>query len=178
MRARDVAQQRRELARQITKVTNDLNAMRSSRPRERYLTSVEVEARTAGELTLDVTYVVNSAAWQALYDIRAQLDGEAQDVQWSYLAQVTNNTGEDWNDVALTLSTARPALASIRPELSPWYLDRYEPTPVRTLSRAAPSAGMAEGAMPDSRLTCHRCSDATGPCHPSMRALRCSSWPA
>ena len=147
-RTRDVAQQRRDLARQITKVTNDLNAIRSSRPRERYLTTVEVEARTAGELTLDVTYVVNSAAWQALYDIRAQVEGEALDVQWSYLAQVTNNTGEDWNDVALTLSTARPALASIHPELSPWFLDRYEPSPVRTMSRAAPSAGMAVGAMP------------------------------
>ena len=97
-----------EVARQITKVTNDLTAIRSSRPRERFLTSVEVEARTAGELTLDVTYVVNSAAWQALYDIRAQVEGEALDVQWSYLAQVTNNTGEDWNDVALTKLTVIP----------------------------------------------------------------------
>ncbi len=139
-RAREIAQQRRELARQIAKVTNDLNSIRSSRPRERYATTVEVEVKQAGDLTLDLTYIVNGAAWQALYDVRANVEGDTPSVQWSYLAQVTNSTGEDWNDVALTLSTARPALTTISPELTPWYLDRYvqpQPAPAPRMARSA-----------------------------------------
>ncbi|PIQ83257.1 MAG: hypothetical protein COV75_08475 [Candidatus Omnitrophica bacterium CG11_big_fil_rev_8_21_14_0_20_63_9] len=41
-------------------------------------------------------------------------------------------TGEDWRDVRLTLSTARPALAGSMPQLEPWFLQPWEPVPQRT----------------------------------------------
>ena len=46
-----------------------------------------------------------------------------------YLGQVTQRSGEDWPDVAMTLSTARPALTTLQPELKPWYLNVYTPPP-------------------------------------------------
>jgi uncharacterized protein (TIGR02231 family) len=47
----------------------------------------------------------------------------------SYLAQVTQHSGEDWPSVQLTLSTARPALSATLPELDPWYVQVYYPAP-------------------------------------------------
>lgn len=152
--ARAIAQQRREIARQLAKLNNDLNNYRSTRPRERYTATVEVEVTQAGELSLDVTYMLDNAGWQSLYDMRALgTESDAPTVQLAYLAQVTQNTGEDWGDVSMTLSTARPALLSIRPELDPWYLEQYAPPPapqmVRMLRAAAPMAEtMMVGAMP------------------------------
>ena len=76
------------------------------------------------------------AGWAALYDIRASgTETETPAIALGYLAQVTQNTGEDWTDTAMTLSTARPALASIEPELSAWYLEPYAP-PVMRAKRA------------------------------------------
>jgi uncharacterized protein (TIGR02231 family) len=147
---RERAQKRRELARQLSKLNNELNAYRSARPRERFLATVEVEVKKSGELMLDLVYTTSGAGWQALYDIRAtSVESDAAALQLGYLAQVTQNTGEDWPGTGLTLSTARPALAGIQPELEPWYLEPYNPPPPRTGKRAMPAMAMA----PASRAT-------------------------
>jgi uncharacterized protein (TIGR02231 family) len=152
---REIDPQRTGLARQIAKLTNDLNARRSARPSERYSAFVEVEVAQAGELTLELTYVVNNARWTALYDLR--FDEAAASLQVSYLGQVTQNTGEDWPDTTLTLSTARPALAAIKPELKPWYISQEEPTlmmrskgsPMLAAAPAPQMAMLGAGVMPE-----------------------------
>ena len=137
---REIGLQRRELARQLAKLNAELNTYRSTRPRERYQAVVEVDVQQAGELSIDLTYMVSGAGWNPLYDLRATgTESDAPALQVSYLAQVTQNSGEDWVDSSMTLSTARPALTSIRPELDPWYLDAYAPPPPRMQMRAAPA---------------------------------------
>jgi uncharacterized protein (TIGR02231 family) len=65
-----------------------------------------------------------------------------------YLAQVTQQSGESWEAVALMLSTARPALAATVPELEPWYIQPVVRPVPRAASQAAPDAReMREGAM-------------------------------
>ena len=132
---RDIAQKRRELAKQISKLNNDLAAQQSSRPRERFTATVEIEVKHTGDRALDLTYLVNQAGWGALYDLRLT-DAAAPSVQLSYLGQVTQRTGEDWNDVTLTLSTARPSLTTLQPELKPWYVTAYLPLPAPPAPRA------------------------------------------
>jgi uncharacterized protein (TIGR02231 family) len=146
---RDIGLQRRELARQLAKLNADLTTYRSTRPRERFLAVVEVDVQQAGELSVDLTYLVTGAGWKPLYDVRATgTESDAPSLKISYLAQVTQNSGEDWVDSSMTLSTARPALTSIRPELDPWYLDAYAPPPQLRMRAAAQT--MAMGAMPAS----------------------------
>jgi uncharacterized protein (TIGR02231 family) len=113
-----VARQRRELAKEIDRLKRELAQGKAARPRQRYTATVEVEVAAAGALDLELTYVVQPAGWQPLYDIR--LAGSAITV--TYLAEVAQSTGEDWMDVAVTLSTARPSLALVIPELDPWYI--------------------------------------------------------
>ncbi|HEY4720852.1 MAG TPA: DUF4139 domain-containing protein, partial [Anaerolineae bacterium] len=71
----------------------------------------------------------------------------APSVQLSYLGQVTQRTGEDWNDVTLTLSTARPSLTTLQPELKPWYINAYFPPPVAPAPRAQAMVGAAAPMM-------------------------------
>jgi len=92
---------------------------------------------------LEVSYYSGS-----YYHLTRQIDesGRAH-VEISYIAQVTQNSGQDWSSVKLVVSTARPALNQRLPELHPWYVS--VPRPPRQLARARPktmaaaSVGMA-----------------------------------
>jgi hypothetical protein len=62
-----------------------------------------------------LNYLVDSVAWHPEYKVRA---GKAnEDVQVDYLANLTQASGEDWNQVHMTLSTAQPMLNASPPEL-------------------------------------------------------------
>lgn len=76
-------------------------------------------------LTMETTlrYLVSDCGWAATYDLSAT--DLNQKINLKYKAQVVNNTGNDWQNVSLTLSTADPNLSASHPELSPWYLTPY-----------------------------------------------------
>ncbi len=128
---------KRTIERRIEQLKKQLEQLRNLRPRERYTALVEVEAMQAGELTIELSYVVNGAGWQPLYDLRLSEEAEKPVLEVSYLAQVTQQSGEDWREVALTLSTARPALAATIPELEPWYIQPVVRPAPRFASQAA-----------------------------------------
>jgi uncharacterized protein (TIGR02231 family) len=96
--------------------------------------SVLLEAAAATEAEIELTYHVAGACWQPLYDL--VLDGEKLKV--SYLAEITQQTGEDWPEVTLVLSTTRQGQRETLPELSPWYIGR--PQPPRVMGAMARSA--------------------------------------
>ena len=68
---------------------------------------------SAGKVRLH--YLVNSASWRPQYKFRA--NKEKDPVQLEYLAALTQQTGEDWTNVSITLSTAQPTLNAAPPEL-------------------------------------------------------------
>ena len=47
--------------------------------------------------------------------------GDPLAITWK--ANVSQNTGVDWKDVNLTVSTGDPTLGAVKPELGTWYLD-------------------------------------------------------
>jgi uncharacterized protein (TIGR02231 family) len=66
--------------------------------------------------TIELNYLVNNANWQQQYNLRA--DPRKQSVLIEYNAVVNQNSGEDWNGVALSLSTAEPTMVSEPPVLA------------------------------------------------------------
>jgi uncharacterized protein (TIGR02231 family) len=144
----DLAVQRRDLERRLQKLRNELAQMQGGGRRERYTAVVEVEVTQAGDLTVELTYVVSKAGWRPLYDVRLlEEDGKSM-LEVGYLAQVTQRSGEDWTDVALTLSTARPALAETLPELAPWYVGPVMAPPRPRAKMMAGLVAPAGGAAP------------------------------
>ena len=82
---------------------------------------VTVEAAEPGTADLQVTYLMSGAGWQPQYD--AYADPATQKVELTYYGVVRQTTGEDWNGVALTLSSARPSTAARLPDLATWTVD-------------------------------------------------------
>jgi uncharacterized protein (TIGR02231 family) len=129
----DCRSQKQELDKQLQALRATLHNIQTPHPKESFSLVVGVEVAGEGEFELEVSYIINRASWTPLYDLR--VDSTSQTVHLSYLAEVTQNTGEDWLDVALTLSTAKPGLGTLPPKLEPWYIDTQRS---RTLQRALP----------------------------------------
>lgn len=111
---------------ELAKLQAELDQLRAARPRQRYEARLEVEALAAGDFEVEVTYVVGRAGWRPLYDMRLR-ESEAAVVAVTNLAEITQNTGQDWTGVRLSVSTARPALNQRAPELTPWFIDAFQP---------------------------------------------------
>ncbi len=126
---RDLDKQERELKRRLQKLQNELKQLRAARPRERFRALVDIEVIAAGSLQLEASYVVRDAGWQPLYDTRLLKTENGHVIDMTTIAQVTQQTGQDWLAVDLSVSTARPALNQRLPEVKPWYLDVYIPMP-------------------------------------------------
>ncbi|QRK09749.1 mucoidy inhibitor MuiA family protein [Archangium violaceum] len=96
-----------------------------------------------GSATLTLTYVTTGARWFPTYELR--LEPESNRVQVAFSGRVSQQTGEDWEDAALTLSTALPSTATTVPELATWKIGQRErfiptPAPVADSWRPPPSA--------------------------------------
>ena len=77
-------------------------------------------------------YLVSDCGWAATYDLSAtDID---QKINLKYKAQVYNNTGNDWSNVDLMLSTGDPKLSAAHPELATWYLNTSVLRRTNTLS--------------------------------------------
>ncbi|MFO7537093.1 MAG: mucoidy inhibitor MuiA family protein [Chloroflexota bacterium] len=139
----------RDLKRRLERLRQELKGWQSARPRQRYQARVEVEVGQAGEFSAALTYVVNQAGWQPIYDVRLLTKESEPVLALDYMAQITQKTGQDWSGVSLTVSTARPTLNQRLPQQQPWYLDVYRPpTPLpRARAQGGERAEMAEAVM-------------------------------
>jgi len=87
----------------------------------RVIVSVLAEQATAGSVSIN--YFVAQAGWIPEYDLRA--DNNTNKLQLTHKARITQNTGVDWNNAFLTLATGTPMQSTIKPDLTPAYLNFY-----------------------------------------------------
>jgi len=118
---------RRELERRMAKLEQELDDLISVQPRHRFQAQVNIKVFDEGEFWPELVYVVGNAGWQPLYDIRFIEREESKELEISSIAQVSQQTGQEWKGVQLSVSTARPALNQRLPELNPWYVDEVRP---------------------------------------------------
>ena len=102
-------------------LNNQLRTLRSSKSEAVSEVVVEVIADKSGTANLDVSYVTNNARWTAEYDLRASDINKP--IELHYRAHIFQNTGEDWDDVKLTLTTGNPNQSGTIPNLYTWYLN-------------------------------------------------------
>jgi uncharacterized protein (TIGR02231 family) len=112
---RDAQRKQRELDREIARLEQE----RAQKPPSKLEVRIELAAAAATKARLRVTYAVRHARWTPLYD--ARLDTGAKDrkpaLELVRRAEVSQSTGEDWSDVALSVSTVRTARGGNAPEL-------------------------------------------------------------
>lgn len=133
IKTRDLNNERNTLNQQLS------NSAWSRNNVQRHL-AVDLSCSKPGKFTLNVSYLVQGASWRPVYDARTAL-AQGQ-IELTSFGVVQQRTGEDWDSVALTLSTAQPNLGGRMPYVAPWVLQPYQPMPM-----ARRKAGMVTGFM-------------------------------
>lgn len=86
---------------------------------------VTLECTTKTSFEIELAYLLAQATWHISYEARVMpKDGTCDLVAFGNVRQWS---GEDWDSVRLSLSTARPSLGARMPELSPWYVEIQQP---------------------------------------------------
>ena len=100
---------------------------------------IDLAANAASHATFRVSYTVRGARWAPLYD--ARLDSGTRErkpaLELIRRAEIVQQTGEDWQDVALTVSTVRTAKGGNGPELQPLIVRYYQPPTIQPVPRAS-----------------------------------------
>ncbi|CCE01069.1 mucoidy inhibitor MuiA family protein [Bradyrhizobium sp. STM 3809] len=124
---RDAERKQREIDREVAR----LQADRAAKPPSKMEVQIELSAAAATKATLRVTYAVRNARWVPLYD--ARLDTSAKDrkpaLELVRRAEIQQSTGEDWSDVALSVSTVRTGRGGSAPELRTMIAQYPPPAP-------------------------------------------------
>ncbi len=89
-----------------------------------YQVIVTVYAETTLQTQVNFNYLIANASWVPMYDLQATT--LTNNFQLKYLANITQNSGLDWKNANLTLSTSNPNEANFKPELTSWYLSFLE----------------------------------------------------
>ncbi|HEX8818799.1 MAG TPA: mucoidy inhibitor MuiA family protein [Archangium sp.] len=152
---REVSQREEALERELSRRVQEARKLGGAPSRS----GVEVVPTLSGRGTATVTlsYVTSGARWYPSYELR--LEPESNRVQVAFSGLVSQETGEDWEDAALSLSTAIPSTATTAPKLSTWKIGQRErfiptPTPLPDSWRSPPPAPPAPPEEPkaDARL--------------------------
>ncbi|UCC44967.1 MAG: mucoidy inhibitor MuiA family protein [Candidatus Zixiibacteriota bacterium] len=122
---RILTDQLRTADKQLNSLKARLQGVRGTRARASKSVQVDIRLANEGSVELALEYLVSGANWIPLYD--ARLAGERDKVGFTCYAEVCQSTGEDWNDVDLTLSTASPNAGTGPGEFLPKYLSLAEP---------------------------------------------------
>ena len=141
---RDAERKQRELDREIARLEQD----KAQKPPAKLEVRIELAASAATKATLRVSYAVRNARWAPLYDARLDTGGRDRKPSLELVrrAEITQNTGEDWSDVALSVSTVRTARGGSAPDLNSLIV-QYPP-PLRP---AAPANAAMDSARPAQR---------------------------
>lgn len=127
---------RESIEKQITlrTIDSDISALqqelRSIATGRRSYKQVRVNVETSKPVKADMTlqYQIRGASWNPLYE--ARLDSSVQTVKIVQYGNISQRTGEDWTNAALTLSTAVPSVDMTPPALNPVWLNLREEMPV------------------------------------------------
>jgi uncharacterized protein (TIGR02231 family) len=133
--------QHARLGREKETLERELKLLLSQRARQQAPESVrqlKLQVSAAKDSTLRLTYPIQGPTWAPAY--RATLDTTLARVQMERLAQVTQNSGEDWRDIQLRLSTGSPRSAPQGTAPRPWRIAVRSPDATTPAMLRAPSA--------------------------------------
>ena len=102
------------------KINNQLRALNEKKNLSTSELLVTVTAKEATSANFQVSYLVKKASWYPTYDIRVKDINSPINLECK--ANVSQQSGEDWKDIKLSLSSGNPGEDGTRPTLYPFYL--------------------------------------------------------
>ncbi|HYV90697.1 MAG TPA: DUF4139 domain-containing protein [Chitinophagales bacterium] len=143
----ELEQKEKKLNENYQRVQNQLNELNSKFNQPTGEIVVSVTSKISSQTTFEITFLLPDAGWSPIYDIRSK--DVHSNVTLNYKANVYQNSGTDWKDVMVKLSTGNPTVSATGPLITPWYLDFYHP--MLRVNANAPSQQLSNMALPQGK---------------------------
>jgi len=115
----------KEYNKEVNKLNSQLNYLNNRIDLPSGTIIVSIDAKQSKSSKIIISYLVDKARWYPSYDIRfISID---KPLIVTYKANISQNTGVDWTNVNIVLSTAKTNISAQIPTLSPFYLQFYYP---------------------------------------------------
>lgn len=110
-----------ELSQKLTNLQSQLRQEQGKKGVFNGILNLNLVASYATNATVTVSYFTSQARWVPFYDM--VVTDASKPVNLKGRSKVSQNTGIDWNNVNITLSTATPSKTKDAPVLDTWFLD-------------------------------------------------------
>jgi hypothetical protein len=102
------------------KITNQIAQITGNRGEETSVVVVTILSNNPTNVNFTLSYFVANTNWTPSYDLRVK--DISKPLNLTFKANINQNSGEDWKDVKLSLSTGEPQKQGVAPVLNTWYL--------------------------------------------------------
>ena len=143
-----------ELNKEKIALQQQMAEVNNSPEKEQGEITIKFDAPIDIQLNLTLKYLVADAGWVPNYDIKSKEINAP--LQLAYKANVYQNSGQDWDNVNITLSTGNPSYNISKPNLDAHYLNftsaysrRYSPTQKKKGYAFNPSVKKVAGTVTD-----------------------------
>jgi len=136
----------RDLTKQISNINEELNSLNLTDPlnlsskKKELKVIIKIAAREPSDFSLDLSYIIPGASWRSLYHIR--VDSKDNGCILVYQGIIRNSTGENWDNVNVTLSTAEPSKGGEPPKIPTLIINIQDNKPVTYIYQDLPVWGM------------------------------------
>lgn len=110
-----------ELSQKLTNLQSQLRQEQGKKGVFNGILNLNLVASYATNATVTVSYFTSQARWVPFYDM--VVADVSKPVKLKGRSKVSQNTGIDWNNVNITLSTATPSKTKDAPVFDTWFLD-------------------------------------------------------
>ena len=110
-----------ELSQKLTNLQSQLRQEQGKKGVFNGILNLNLVASYATNATVTVSYFTSQARWVPFYDM--VVTDVSKPVNLKGRSKVSQNTGIDWNNVNITLSTATPSKTKDAPVFDTWFLD-------------------------------------------------------
>lgn len=114
-------------------MVNRLMALRQQQYNDQIEIELEIDALQGGISRFEITYFTMFASWQPSYDVRVV--DVSKPIEMTMKASMIQNTGEDWDNIKLSVSNGQPSGSETYPDIKPWYLSFYQYQPTNYTNR-------------------------------------------
>lgn len=109
----------------ISLLQKQLQQITSGKRDTKKIIAIDLEIYQEADLNILLTYQADEEiSWQPVYDVKANI--KENSIELFTYALINQSTGSNWNDIFISLSTARPTVSGDMPVIEPWFLKPYQ----------------------------------------------------
>ncbi|VAW73346.1 Aspartate ammonia-lyase [hydrothermal vent metagenome] len=120
---RHAEREQRQFTLKLDQVTRQLKQFGAHQYKTKNQVHATIIVNKPGRINLNLSYMVRGPSWKPIYDLRVLRNKKQMNL--TYNALIKQNTGEDWNNINVSLSTAQVHVSGQQKALSPWRISLY-----------------------------------------------------